>query len=160
MTIEDVFNGAKTALVLYNAYLKTVADEIGMVRALSLHADMCDTMGANQGQMLKEQSGMDEFDAKSAWSLVKIAPSSLGISLEVLEETPQSVLVKCGRCSVFEAGRMMGFNEDTIETFCRSGPNRFLDAATKQLNPLLGHKLVKFRSEPDDFCEEAIVFEG
>lgn len=159
MAIEDVFNGAKTALVLYNAYLNTVAGEIGMVRALSLHADMCDAMGSNQGQVLKEQSGMDEFDAKSTWSILKIALSNLGISLEVLEETPQSVLVRCGRCSVFEAGRLMGHDAETIETFCRSGPNRFMDAATKQLNPLLGHKLVKFRSEPDDFCEEAIVFE-
>jgi len=30
-------------------------------------------------------------------------------------------------------------------------------ARAKQLNPNLSYQLMKFRSAPDDFCEEAIV---
>lgn len=159
MSQEDVFNGAKTGMALYIAYLNTVAQEIGMDRALALQTKMCENVGTNQGQMMKEQSGLDEFDAESAWPLVSATPASLGVSLEVMEENPLRVLVKCGRCSVFAAGQMMGLDTKTIETFCRSGPNRFMDAATKQLSPDLSHRLMKFRSAPDDFCYEEIVLE-
>jgi uncharacterized FlaG/YvyC family protein len=47
MAIEDVFNGAKTALTLFDAYTNTVAQEIGMERAVSLMTKMCENMGAH-----------------------------------------------------------------------------------------------------------------
>jgi hypothetical protein len=159
MSQDDAFNAAKTAMALYVAYLNAVAREIGMDRALALHTEMYENIGASQGQVLKEQSGLDEFDAESAWSLVKTTPVSLGVSFDVLEDNPLRVLVKCGRCSVFEAGRMMGLDTEALQTFCRSGPNRFMDAATKQLNPNLSFRLLKFRFPPDDFCFEEIVLE-
>ena len=50
MGMEDVFNGAKSAMTFYDAYLKTVAEEIGMDQAVSLHTKMFETMGEMQGQ--------------------------------------------------------------------------------------------------------------
>jgi hypothetical protein len=159
MSQDDAFNAAKTAMAFYMAYLNMVAQEVGMDRALALQTEMCENVGALQGRMLKEQSGLDEFDAESAWSLVKTTPTSLGLSLELLEDNPLRVLVKCGRCSIFEAGRMMGLDTETLETFCRSGPSKFLDVVTKELNPNLSYRLLKFRMPPDDFCFEEIVLE-
>jgi len=77
MGMEDVFNGAKSAMTFYDAYLKTVAEEIGMDKALSLHTKMFETMGAMQGTMLKEQAGTEEIDTKAALSLAKSVPESL-----------------------------------------------------------------------------------
>jgi hypothetical protein len=51
----------------------------------------------------------------------------------------------------------MGVDAETIETLCRSGPVRFMDAVTKQLNPNYSYQLQRFRSGADDFCEEVIV---
>ena len=141
MGMEDVFNGAKSAMTFYGAYLKTVADEIGMEQALSLHTKMFETMGTMQGEMAKEQSGTEEIDTKAAFSLDKSAPESLGISVEVIEESPQSTTFKVGKCPIYESAQMMGMDAETIETLCRSGPLRFLDAMTKQLNPNLSYKL-------------------
>jgi hypothetical protein len=157
MGMEDVFNGATSAMTFYDAYLKTVAEEIGMDRALSLHTKMFETMGTMQGKMIKEQSGTEEIDTKAAWSLAKSAPESLGISMEVLEESPRSVVFKVGKCPIYDAAQTMGVDAETIETLCRSGPVRFMDAMTKQLNPNFSYKLQRFRSGPDDFCEEVIV---
>jgi hypothetical protein len=44
-----------------------------------------------------------------------------------------------------------------IETNCGVGWVRLGDAVVKQLNPNLNLRLQKFRSAPDDFCEEAII---
>ena len=157
MAIEDVFNGARMGLMLYDALLNTVAQEIGMERALALQTKMCENMGAMQAKMMKEQAGIKEFDAKAAWPICQATPESLGISMEVVEESPQRVVVKLGRCSVYEAAQMLAMGAKTIETMCRSGPQRFMDAAAKELNANLSFQLWKFRSAPDDFCEEGIV---
>jgi hypothetical protein len=157
MAIEDVFNGAKSAFTFYFAYLNTVAQEIGMERALALHTKMCEAMGAMQGKMMKEQAAIEEFDAKAAYSLTKSVPESIGISMEVVEESPQRVAFKTGRCPIYEAAQMVGLDAKTIEAICRAGALRFMDTAAKQLNPNLGHQLRKLRSAADDFCEEEIV---
>ncbi len=46
--MEDIFNGAKSAFTFYDAFFNTVAQELGMERALELHTRMCETMGAAQ----------------------------------------------------------------------------------------------------------------
>jgi hypothetical protein len=157
MAIGDVFNGAKTALTLFSAYINTVAQEIGMERAVGLMTKMSENMGAMQGKMMKEQSGLKEFDAKAAWPLLRTAPEGLGISLQVVEESPKRVVVKSGRCSVYEAARMLGRDAKTIETMCRASCERFTDTFAKQLNPNLSFRVRKVRSAPDDFCEVETV---
>ena len=42
---------------------------------------MCETAGAMQGQMMKEQAGREEFDVKAAYSVVKAVPEGLGIAV-------------------------------------------------------------------------------
>lgn len=157
MAIEDVFNGAKTAYTHFFVYLNAVAQEIGMERTLALMAKTDETMGVMQGKMMKERSGMKEFDCKAAWSLVKTGPESLGITVEKLEESPQRVVMKVERCPVYEAAQMSGMDAKTIETLCRAASIKSMDAMAKQLNPNLSIRLRKFRSAADDFCEEEIV---
>jgi len=157
MAIEDAFNGAKNAFTFYGAYLNTVAQEIGMERALALHTKMLETMGAMQGKMMKAQAGTEEVDAKAAWSVVKAVPGSLGLVFEVLEERPTTVRMKCRQCSLYEGWQMAGLDAKTRESMCRAGPLRFMDTAVKQLNPKLSYQLAKYRPASDGFCEEQIV---
>jgi len=157
MAVEDTFNGAKNAFVFHAAYLNTVAQEMGMERALALNTKMLETMGAMQGRMMKEQAGIEEVDAKAAYSLTKAVTESLGLLFEVLEESPTTVRMRCRRCSVYEGWQMAGLDDKTRETMCRAGSLRFMDAAVKQLDPKLTYQLLKYRSGPDDFCEEQIV---
>jgi len=156
MTIEDVFNGAKTSFTFFVAYLNTVAQEIGMERTLSLLTEMCETMGPIMAQMMKEQQGIKEIDAKTALSLLSPVIEGIGISFEIVEESPQRVSFKDGRCPIYEACQTMGLDSKAIENLCRRGVARFMCTASKELNPNLSHKLEKFRSAPDDFCIEVI----
>jgi hypothetical protein len=159
MTQEDIFKAAKTALTLYGAYLNAVAQEIGIERALAIQSKAFETMGSHQGRMMSEQSGIQEQNAQTAWMLMSTTPLSLGVGVEVLEESPHRVVVRCDRCSVFEAAQSLGMDVKSIEAFCRAGPARFMDAMAKQLNPDLNFHVGKFRSSVDDFCEEELIFE-
>ena len=156
MSSDNVFNAAKTGLTWFHAYTNTVAQEIGRERAIGLITKMVENMGEKQGKMMKERAGIKEFDAKAAWSPVKNYKDTLGQNYELAEESPQRVVVRNGRCPIYEAARMLGMEANTIETVCRAGPIRLMDAAIKQLNPNLNARLQKFRSTPDDFCEEVI----
>lgn len=106
---------------------------------------------------MKEQSGIKDFDVQTALSLLKNFPESIGVSVEVLEESPQKVVFRSGRRPLYEAAQMMGLDAKNIETICRSGSERFIEIVAKQLNPNLSCRLTKFRASPDDFCESEIV---
>lgn len=157
MAIEDAFRAAKTVLTLFDVYVNTVAQEIGRERAEALMTKVCEFAGAMQGMMMKKQSGIKEFDAKVAWSLAKMFKDNLGASHEVIEESPQRVVIRNGRCPIYEAAQTLGMEATAIETGCRTGPMTLISAAIKQLNPNLSLRVRKFRSTPDDFCEEEII---
>lgn len=157
MVTKDAFTGAKTAMMFLDAFANAVAQEIGMERTLGLMTKTCETMGGMMGKMMKGQVGIKEIDAKTAWSLMKTAPEDLGLSFQVIEESPKRVVVKAGRCSVYEAAQALGMDAKFIETMCHASSNKFDDMLVKQLNPSLNFRLRKFRSAADDFCEEEIV---
>ena len=154
---EDTFNGAKNAYTEFLAYFNTVAQEIGMERAVALCTKMYVAMGAAQGKMIKEQAGVEEIDAIAAALSLKNITKGIGINSEVIEESPQKVVTKFGRCPLYEAAQVVGMDAETIETLCRAGGVKFVETMFKQLNPNLNHQLKKYRSAADDFCEEEIM---
>jgi hypothetical protein len=157
MASEDAFKAAKTAFTFFYAYHNTIAQEIGRERAVALLNKTFESMGARQGKMLKEQSGITKLDAKSAIPLLKSAKDSVGIGFEVVEESPQRVVLRNGRCPFYESAQAAGVDAKFIETLCHSGPMRMADSLVKQINPNLSIGVRKFRSTPSDFCDEEIV---
>jgi len=157
MAIEDTFRGAKNAYIYYFAYLTTVAQEIGMERAIALENKMCEARGILDGKIMKEQADINEFDAKAVASLAENYVESIGASPEVIEESPKKVSFKVVRCPLYEAAQAVGLEDEIIEALCRAGPVRNMDSMVKQLNPNLNYQLRKFRSATDNFCEETIV---
>ena len=157
MAIDDTFRGAKNAYIYYFAYLTTVAHEIGMERAIAMQAKMCEERGAIDGKIIKEQTDINEFDAIAAASLAENYVESIGVSPEVIEESPKKVSFKALSCPLYEAAQTVGLEDELIEALCRAGPVRNMDSMVKQLNPYLDYQLTKFRSTEDSFCEEAII---
>jgi len=85
-----------------------VAQEIGMDRALSIQIKASERLGSQQGKMMREQSGAQEYNAQTAWRLISKVPIGLGMGFEIEEDSPNKVIVKCGKCSVLEAARSLG----------------------------------------------------
>ncbi len=157
MAREDIFEGAKSGLAFYLAYMNTVAQEIGVDKAFALAAETEKAMGTAQGKLMREQAGGGEFDLKTVTSMaLSSIDKGFGISSEVVQETPEKVILRCGKCPVYDAGQMVGMDEASIEAQCRSGSLGFMDCLVKELNPNLAYRLKKFRSGPDDFCEEEL----
>ena len=159
MEKRGAFGGAKTAMMFLDIFANMVAQEIGMERTLNLTAKAGEKMGEMQGTMMKQQIGAKEIDAKTAWSLLKTTPEQLGLNFQIIEESPKRVVVKAGRCSIYEAAQALGIDNKSIETMCKFSSNRFDDSLVKQLNPRLNFRVRKFRSSADDFCEEEITLE-
>lgn len=157
MATGNAFDAAKTVLVILDAYANSVGQEIGKERAVAIMTKMADNMGARQGKMLKEKSGIKKFDAKSAAVLLNTVPQSFGMTLERIEGTPKRAVSKSGRCPVYEAAQELGMDAASIEAMCRASSIRMMDAAVKQLDPALSMRIRKFRSSAQDFCEEEIV---
>jgi hypothetical protein len=158
MTVEDVFSGAKSGLTMFFAYMGTVGEEIGMERAIALDTKTCEAMGAAQGEMIKEQAGIEEFDVQTAGQMLSSAiEQGYGILSERMEETPREVVFRVGRCPVYEAARALGMDDETIEASCRAGPVRFMDAIAKELNADLSYELREFRSGANEPCVEALT---
>lgn len=160
MTIENTFNGAKSGLIFMHAYLNQIADEIGMEKALALDTKTCQALGTAQGMMIKDQAGAEEVDVKTAEKLLTdMIEESFGIASEVVEKNQNMITCKVGRCPIYEAGEMLGMDNNAIEAGCRAGAITFMDSAAKQLNPNISYKLTKFRSSADDYCEESVELE-
>ena len=158
MAVEDTFVGAKTGLSLLFAYMGTVAQELGMEKAIAFDNEMCEVMGAAQGKMIKGQAGIETYDVKTAVQvLLSAIEQGFGIPSETTEEGSDKVVVKIGKCPVYEAAAAVGMDPETIEATCRAGAINFMKAMAKELNPELKYELKEFRSSADGCCEEVIV---
>ncbi len=124
MTNEDTFNVAKNVFSQYGVFFNNVAEEIGGDQALDIHTKTCDMMGTQMGQMMKEQMGIKELDAKNAAVMTRSVVSQFGISKVDAEETPSSVLIKVHGCPLYEGYRAGGLDDETIEGMCRKGSLR------------------------------------
>ena len=159
MPKQDTFDGVKAGLMMYDALLLGVAEQFGMERAVALQSKVMEKMGTIQGKAIKKQVGDKKFDAKSAGALVNPGIEQFGLTIKVVQDSPKRVLTQCTECTYYAAAHELGIDDKTIEMFCRVGGIKSVDAVVKQLNPKLSARVAKFRSSPDDFCEEEIVLE-
>ena len=158
MTTQDTFNGAKSGLTFMRAYVNTVAQEIGVEKALTLDTKVSEALGAMNGKMIKEQLGDREIGVKEASQvLLNVIEKGYGIQSDVVDESPDKIACKIGKCPVFESAQALGMDVKDIEATCRASAIIFMDSIAKQLNPNLSYQLTKFRSTADECCEETIV---
>ncbi len=156
MAREDAFNAAKATNALLGEFLKNVANEIGMEKAISLRAKPGEVVGAMMAGMVKERLGDKEFDMKTFASVLSGFFEMCGYTYE-LEDTPTSIRARCFQCPCYEGSKSVGLDDQTIEAIC----SRFVaaeDAGWKKVFPQLSGRL-KFRSAPDQPCIEEFELE-
>ncbi|MCP4537747.1 MAG: L-2-amino-thiazoline-4-carboxylic acid hydrolase [Chloroflexi bacterium] len=157
MSKEIALEVAKNTYTFYLALFNTLTQEVGEERANALQTKTLEEFGAMQGKMVKAQAGAEEFNAETAFQFTKFVPESLGMTLEVVETSPDKVVFRAHQCPIYDAGLLMGQEHASIEAACPVASLRFMDAFAKQFNPNLSYQCVKFRTGPDDYCDEALV---
>ena len=157
MAAQDAVHAARFAYTAYDVFLMGVAQAIGMEQALAIQAQALAGMGTAQGQMLKEQMGIEQADAQMAYGIVAQMLDTIGFETEVVVSSPERVAFRAGQCPIYEAGVVVGMDPAMIEASCRSGGICTMDAMVRQLNPSLRYRLHTFRSSAEDGCVEEIV---
>jgi hypothetical protein len=128
-----------------------------MEETLAIQAAAMDALGTAQGEMLREQTGIEEADARTAYGVVSRMLEGIGFGTEVVETAAGRVVFRAGTCPIYEAGQVLGLEPSAVEAICRSGGIACMDAVVRQLNPQLRFQLRSFRAAPDEPCEEEIV---
>jgi hypothetical protein len=157
MSKKDVFDGVKAGLMMYDALLLGVAEQFGMERAVALQSKVTEKIGAMQEPLTIKRKTTKNYDARAVEPLVRAAYKGLGSSIKIVEESPHCVLVQCSRCPNYKAAHELGMDPTLIERWCRAGRIKSIETMIKLFNPDLTFRLVRFRSTPEDFCEEEIV---
>jgi len=107
-------------------------------------------------QELKDRIGTHPVDAKTAVTLLMEVVGVVGLAPELLEQGPNRVVLKPGRCPIYEAGRTLGLDHSAIESLCRTRILPRMDRAIRELNPELRTELIRFRTGRDDSCIEGV----
>jgi len=149
MTNEVAFNAAKAALSLYGGFFKDVVQEIGLEKAVSLHAKQGEAFVALLVQMTRARLGDKTLDLNTLASVYSEAMAVFGMTPQI-EEAPNSVTLGWRQCPIYEGLRMAGLEHDTIEAMCKG----WADVEQAQLNKAFPQLTVaaKFRPAPDQPC--------
>jgi hypothetical protein len=156
MGSEVAFNAAKGAYGTYGALLKDIAQEVGMERALALHARRGEGYGAMVAGMIKDELGDEEFNMQALASVLSGITEEGGLIAKV-EGTQTSATCEVFECPLYEGLKMAGWSHEDIEKTC----NCFGAAERNELQksyPQLSASL-KFRSAPDQSCVEEFLWE-
>jgi hypothetical protein len=157
MSREAVFAATKGAFSLFGSYLKDVAQEIGMERALALYANQGQTFGSMLTGMIQEKLGDKELDTATIAAVLSDAADGFGMTAKI-EQSQTTVIMENLRCPIYEGFKEAGLDHETIASAC----NRMAaveQAEVKKVYPQLSG-CVKFKSAPDQPCIEEYTIEA
>jgi len=155
MSSENIYKVARNIFGRYGAFFKIVVREIGMDKALALHAEAHKELGVNTADAIRESMKGVEFDLETLGPLLRDGNISHGLVSEMVE-TPSSILLKNSRCPVYDGYRMVGLDDETSEALCQYGAIAKIGTTVNLLNPRLSYELTHYRLKPDESCVEEI----
>jgi len=158
MTKKDTFDASANTLNMYGTFFNMVAKEVGMEKALKLHADVGGVWGEATGKALKEQLGDKKIGVTALNRVLKPMMKSFGFDAEV-KKGPKSLTLSISKCPMYDGYKMAGLDHKTIEKMCSSMAKAEYDAINKYYPKLIGS--VKFRESAGKPCiEEFIIARG
>jgi len=156
MIENAIFEASKKVYGLYGAFFKVVAQEIGIEKALELHANAHREQGLAAGKTLKNRFGEDSFDLEKLGSILKESNISFGIECVLDQSSDCFLFYKNFRCPLYDGYRAGGLDNQTAEALCQKGASAKLGNMLSYMNPNLVYNLKHYRSEPHEPCIEKI----
>ncbi len=151
---EQIFKSVRSIYIALATYVKKVAQEIGMDKAMELLSSAFTEIGTYQGKKLKKLTDKEKLNANEAYELMKTIPKSIGINIMIPQKDPDNVISRLDKCSVYESAKVAGL--DSSE-FCSNSAIQYFNAMAKQLNNDLDFIRKKTKVTEEDFCEVQIV---
>ena len=156
MAQDEIFAATKKVYGLYGAFFKVVADEMGVEKALEMHAKAHEDQGLIAGKMLKGKFGDAIPDLKQLGEILKGSNLSIGIDCNLDQTSTTLLSFRNFRCPMYDGYRAGGLEDETAEALCQKGAAAKLGTMLRYLNPKLEYKLTRYRSELNEPCIEDI----
>ena len=150
---EDVWKGASTGCTVLVAFFNLVAEEVGREKAVEMLRKLGSGMGAQEGDMCKQQLGGQKLDVKKLSELVINASADFGDQMEI-EYEDDSFKLKIYNCPLGGAYKALGMDLEAGKKICDHFGGSYCESFMKVLAPGGKYEVVRFRENWDDYCEE------
>ncbi len=147
---KAAFNAAKAAFSAYGGLLKDVAQELGMDKAVDLHARRCEAFYVSLAGMITSRMGDKGFDLSIVSAVFKDVNHSFFGSVCEIEESPGTLRCSYTECPIYDGLSSAGLDHQAIELICTGGESKGLEkfrGAFPQVSCSL-----KFRAASDQSC--------
>lgn len=151
MAKEDVFNAHVSSMSMYGGLFKEIVKEVGLEKALKMHAKQGEPFGTAMGEMLKQKLGKKKADTKTLNAIAQPMMEGFGMDPQI-DVAPESLKVKTLRCPMYEGFKAAGIDHKTIEKMCNGMANAEGSVLTK-IYPSIEYSW-KFKASPDGYCLE------
>ena len=146
MSSKEVFTAAVGWMKMYGDFLREVVAEIGLPRTIELHTKHGETFGAMFVDGLKKMGG---FTPEAMGKLIDQAYLPMGLINLESKATPDTLVVKNGKCPVYEGFKMAGLDDETIDKLCTNREGAVYAAITEVFPEV---KASMTRNKPDGYC--------
>jgi hypothetical protein len=116
-----------------------------------------ETLGVKAGKGLVEVAGTAGCGIDRLGGVLRESNLSIGIDSQLKHADTGVAVFHNLQCPLYEGYRMGGLDEATAEALCQRGAPAKLGATLRQLNPRLTHRITRYRTRPDEPCEEQIT---
>lgn len=144
-----MYKSARASNNVFASYISKVAQEIGLTRALELLSSTYENIGNYRGGNYKNQSETRKFNAENAFPIIKKVVEELGMDYEIMHMDPKKVVIKLGKCPLFESAKFGGLNP---KNFCHCGALKYMNGLLENLNPKLEYEINEIKAVEEDFC--------
>jgi hypothetical protein len=154
MAKEHAYQAAMSAMSLYGGLFKTIADDVGLDKALEYHGKQGEPFGIMIGETMKQQLGDKAPTTEAIKSVTQPSMESFGFETE-FEMSPTELSVKVIRCPFYDGYKMAGLDHETIGKMCSAlSSGEF--AKLKEYYPNISGS-VKFRDSAEGYCLEKFI---
>lgn len=115
MADEQTFIATRKVFALYAAFFKAVAQEIGVEKALALHASAHAEQGIASAKPILDKIADAPLDIQKLGSILPQSNLSLGIHSDLAQVTASWALFKNSQCPMYDGYRMGGLDDATAE---------------------------------------------
>jgi hypothetical protein len=154
MTKVDAHQTWVEAMSMYGALFNSVAKEVGIEKALKMHAAVGEPFGDQIGKALEEQLAGKKVNIRTLNKVLKPMMIGMGYDPEV-KKGPKSLTIQVAKCPMYEGFKMAGLDHKTIEKMCSAMSQAEYDAISKHFPKLEGR--VKFRGSSKETCVEEFI---
>lgn len=154
MSKKGIYNATKNSFIMYAGFFKDVTQELGLEKALTLHARQAKLAGVAYAAMLHEELGRKRLNLSAVEWLHRKVTEGMGIAGEYKKDR-SSLKVETLRCPVYEGCAGAGLDHKTIEMLCSELAAREYEEIKNVYPEFSG--CLKFRSTPGEPCTEEFV---